>query len=99
MQQEFADLEESFAEPAATIASLEQQLVENSTALAASKEQISDLQSSNQEFAKRMEQYKSSLPLTWVGGAALACLLVGFLGGLWWTDYRSRKRHGGIRIY
>jgi len=26
-------------------------------------------------------------------------MLGGFLFGLWWIDYRSRKRHGGIRIY
>ena len=26
-------------------------------------------------------------------------LIGGFLLGLWWVDQRSRKRHGGIRIY
>jgi len=25
--------------------------------------------------------------------------LAGFLGGLFWVDHRSRKRHGGIRLY
>ena len=39
------------------------------------------------------------------GGVALiypasAVIVVGgLLFGFWWTDYRSRKRHGGIRIY
>jgi hypothetical protein len=32
-------------------------------------------------------------------GAIGACLIAGFVGGLWWVDQRSRKRHGGIRIY
>jgi cbb3-type cytochrome oxidase subunit 3 len=39
------------------------------------------------------------MPLPWVAGALGVCLLAGFLVGLWWVDYRSRKRHGGIRIY
>jgi hypothetical protein len=34
-----------------------------------------------------------------VGSAIAVCLIAGFLGGLWWVDHRSRKRHGGIRIY
>jgi hypothetical protein len=32
-------------------------------------------------------------------GATSVCLIAGFLAGLWWIDYRSRKRHGGFRIY
>ena len=45
------------------------------------------------------ERYKGSLPLRWVAGATAVCLIGGFLLGLWWVDHRSRKRHGGIRIY
>ena len=32
-------------------------------------------------------------------GSVIAITVLGFLGGLWYTDHRSRKRHGGIRIY
>jgi len=37
--------------------------------------------------------------VSWVGGAIALCLIAGFVGGLWWVDQRSRRRHGGIRIY
>ena len=33
------------------------------------------------------------------GMLLLVCLIAGFIGGLLWVDHRSRKRHGGIRIY
>ena len=45
------------------------------------------------------ERYRGSVPLKWVGGVIAVCLIAGILIGLWWVDYRSRKRHGGIRIY
>lgn len=99
LQQEMSELQESFAQPAATIASLEQELAANKTALETSRQEITELNAVNDDFARRFEQYRGSLPLRWVGGATAACLLAGFLGGLWWTDYRSRKRHGGVRIY
>ena len=40
-----------------------------------------------------------SLPLSWIAAAIGVCLIAGFLLGMWWADYRSRQRHGGIRIY
>ncbi|MBT8083977.1 MAG: TIGR04211 family SH3 domain-containing protein [Woeseia sp.] len=99
LQQELVDLQQSFAQPAATIAALEQDLQSSNAALETSDQTISELNIVVDDYSKRFEQYKNSLPLRWVGGATAVCLLAGFLGGLWWTDYRSRKRHGGIRIY
>lgn len=99
LQAEVTRLEESFAEPAATIASLEQRLAESTGELDSAQERIAELREQNDDYAERYSQYKYSLPLKWVGGAIIVCLLGGFLAGLWWTDYRSRKRHGGIRIY
>jgi len=99
VQGELDRLRQSFADPAATIATLEQELEETETLLASSEARVEDLSASNREFAERYSEYKYSLPLKWVGGAIVVCLLAGFLGGLWWTDYRSRKRHGGFRIY
>ena len=99
LQEELTRLRASFAQPAATIASLEQRLDESAAALSQSRQQVDELTTQNDEYVERYSQYKYSLPLKWVGGALLVCLLAGFLGGLWWTDYRSRQRHGGIRIY
>lgn len=99
LQQELEETRAAFAQPAATIASLEARVGELTDELTDSEERVSELSEQNTEFADRYSQYKYSLPLKWVGGAIVVCLLAGFLGGLWWTDYRSRKRHGGIRIY
>lgn len=99
LEQALEETRAAFAEPAATIASLEQQLGEQQTALEEAQSRAEELAAENRGYERRREQYKYSLPMTWVGGAVFVCLLAGFLGGLWWTDYRSRKRHGGIRIY
>jgi SH3 domain protein len=99
LQEELARTRAAFAEPAATIAALEQQLGDQSAELSDSNSRVAELTDRNKKLADRYSQYKYSLPVSWVGGAVAVCLLAGFLGGLWWTDYRSRKRHGGIRIY
>lgn len=99
LQQELDNLRAAFAEPAETIERLEQQLDEHQAEITEAQAQISDLTEQNDDLAARQDQYKYSLPVKWVGGALAVVLLAGFLGGLWWTDYRSRKRHGGIRIY
>ena len=63
------------------------------------KAEIDALREENESIQGLKEQYRGSVPLTWVAGVIALCLVVGFLVGLWWVDHRSRKRHGGIRIY
>ena len=99
LERKLADLNAAFSQPAATIATLEQQVADSNAALDAATERGEELQAENASLRNRQSQYKYSLPVTWVGAALAVILLAGFLGGLWWTDYRSRKRHGGIRIY
>lgn len=97
-----ADLERTkaqFAEPAAAIDDLQQQVLEQNAALAKSAAQVEELTEANTRYVSRQEQYEYSLPLVWVAGAMLVCLIAGTLTGMWWLDYRSRKRHGGIRVY
>jgi SH3 domain protein len=89
----------AFAEPAATIDELRNQAGQLSSELEDARAQIVDLQEENASIEGLKEQYSGSVPLQWVGGVILVCLIAGFLVGLWWVDYRSRKRHGGIRIY
>jgi len=99
LQQELESLKAAFAAPAATIASLEDQVADKNSALETSEARVAELSEENSDYADRYSQYKFSLPFKWVGGAMFVCLLGGFLIGLWWIDLRSRKRHGGIRIY
>jgi SH3 domain protein len=99
LQKELADLKRAFAAPAATIAALEQKLADGQASLDESSARNLQLSSENENYRKRHDQFKHSLPFSWVAGASGVCLLVGFLGGLWWIDQRSRKRHGGVRLY
>lgn len=99
LQGELEEAMRRFAGPAATIAALEQQLTEHLAELEESRNRIVELSEQNERFAERQASYQYSLPLSWVGGALGVSLLAGFLGGLWWLDYRSRRRHGGFRIY
>ena len=99
LQQELEATRQQFAVPAATIAALEQQISERQTALEDSVRKLDELREENTNYKSRQDQFQFSLPLTWVGGAMGVCLLAGFLAGLWWLDHRSRKRHGGVRIY
>ena len=99
LKQELESTKAAFAAPAETIGSLEQQLAERNSALESSAARIAELTDENKDYEERYGQYKYSLPFKWVGGAMFVCLLGGLLIGLWWIDVRSRKRHGGIRIY
>jgi SH3 domain protein len=90
---------QSFAEPAAAIGRLEAEVGSLTSQLEAAQAQVDELQQENASIRGLEEQYRGSVPIKWVGGAVVLCLIIGFIGGLRWVDYRSRKRHGGIRIY
>lgn len=96
---ELAEARAAFAEPAATIDALRTETTALTAQLEASQAEVTELQDEVASIQAMKDRYKGSLPLSWVFAATLVCLIVGLLGGLWWSDYRSRKRHGGIRIY
>jgi SH3 domain protein len=96
---ELAEARQAFAAPAATIDALKQEAADLQARLDESESNASELSEENESLHSRQSQYKNSMPLQWVAGAAGACLIGGFLLGLWFVDQRSRKRHGGIRIY
>lgn len=99
LRSELETLHQQFARPAATMASLEQEVAELKENLVGTQARITQLDTQNAGLRGRQSQYKYSLPLQWVAGALGVCLVGGFLFGLWWVDQRSRRRHGGIRIY
>lgn len=96
---ELAETKRAFAGPAATIQSLKDETASLSEKLTTAEAEIESLTAENASIQGLKEQYKGSLPLSWVGAAIGVCLIGGFLAGLWWIDYSSRKRHGGVRIY
>ena len=66
---------------------------------AAAQDMLNELRQENDSLNSRLASYRGSLPLTWVGLAVAVALVGGFLSGLWWLDFVSRRRHGGFRIY
>ena len=96
---ELAETKQAFAAPAATIETLRNDVLTFETQLAESTAQVSVLEEENASIRGLKEQYKGSLPLTWVAIAIGVCLIGGLLLGMWWVDSQNRKRHGGIRIY
>jgi SH3 domain protein len=99
LRQELEENKAAFAAPAATIDALEQQLETSRASAVESTAKVEELTAQLEDARGRQDQFKYSMPITWVGGAMFVCLLGGFLAGLWWVDRASRKRHGGIRIY
>ena len=99
LQQELADTKNAFAAPAALIDSLESDVARQKAALNETAAKVDALTAENTKYRQRQGGFKYSMPFRWVAGALGVCLLAGFLLGLWTVDHRSRKRHGGIRIY
>lgn len=99
LAKELEEARKAFADPAATIDALKKKGAELQQELDSGKAKLAELGDENTALRKRQAQFKNSMPLTWVAGAAGACLVAGFIAGLAWVDRRSRSRHGGIRIY
>ncbi len=96
---ELEEMRQAFAGPAETIDTLKEQAAQLQSQLEDSQASVAELAEDNDDFRSRQDLFKNSLPFSWVGGAIGVCLLGGFFAGLRWMDYRSRRRHGGIRIY
>lgn len=66
---------------------------------AEARELLAQMRQQNDEYEARLDRYRHSLPLPWVGAALLISVLGGFLAGWWWLDASIRRRYGGFRIY
>ena len=96
---ELEEAKAAFAEPAATNEQLRNEATDLTTRLETAQAEIVALREENVSVQRLKEQDRGSVPIAWVGGVILVCLVLGFLVSQWWGDYRSRKRHGGIRVY
>lgn len=99
LARELEQAREALADPTATIDELRDEAAKLSSELEDARSQVSALEDQQASVEALKERYRGSVPFSWVGGVIAVCLVAGFLLGLRWVDYRSRKRHGGIRIY
>jgi SH3 domain protein len=60
---------------------------------------VEQLELENAEYRQQLGIGDWKMPWRWAALAALLALAGGVGLGVWWFDYRSRKRHGGFRIY
>ena len=95
---ELADLKSAYAEPAARLDALQQEVSDLRMERDAAATRGAELEAANAGLVRQQARYRYSLPYSWVGGAAVVCFVAGILLGLWWVDYQIRRRHGGIRV-
>lgn len=99
LQADLDSVREQFAGSAGRIAELESALSTAESRVAGQQDELDALKRENADFEQKMALYGFSLPWPIALGAMLITLVLGFFAGTWWLDYRSRKRHGGFRIY
>ncbi|MEW8212782.1 MAG: hypothetical protein AB2735_20150, partial [Candidatus Thiodiazotropha taylori] len=57
------------------------------------------IQQENESLRARQGEFGTMLPLKWGLIASAITFIVGIVAGIALFDYRSRRRHGGFRIY
>jgi SH3 domain protein len=70
--------------------------LENTEGIVAALDQV---QQENESLRTRHELFSQVIPLNWGLIATGITFILGIVAGIALFDYRSRKRHGGIRIY
>lgn len=60
---------------------------------------VDELQQENADYRQRLSGDEWMVPVRWGMIAAGITLLLGIATGIAFFDYRSRRRHGGYRIY
>lgn len=83
----------------AEIARLEAAVAAATERAEAAEDERLGLQSELRSLRERMDAMQVKVPLWWLLAAAGIALILGCLGAWRWFDYRSRRRHGGFRIY
>lgn len=106
LQKELSALRESVEPDKAELASLQeqvqatgQQLEQSQVEASIRAERLEQLEQENTEYRQQLGIGEWKMPWRWALLGIGFSLLAGIGFGTWWFDRRSRKRHGGFRIY
>lgn len=94
-----AEVRSEFSGSAERIDTLTRDLQAATASAATLQADLDRVTEQNTEYEQKMRGFGFSLPWPIALGAMLVALALGFAGGFWWIDSRSRRRHGGFRIY
>jgi SH3 domain protein len=65
----------------------------------AASDEVARLQAENGELRDDLASLSDGVPRSWLLIGVVGALLVGIFVAWRWFDFRSRKRHGGFRVY
>ena len=106
LQAEFKTLQDSVAPDKLELVSLQEQLqatgqeLEQSQVDASSRAtRLEQLERENTDYRQQLGIGEWKMPWRWAAVGIVFSLLAGIGLGMLWFDGRSRKRHGGFRIY
>ncbi len=99
LEQKLAKTEEELTTTRETLAEIKAQADEAAVVAGQRAQELERLEEENAEFRLRLGASQITIPLDWAAIAAGLTMVLGFVAGLVWFDYRSRRRHGGFRIY
>jgi len=106
LQAEFKALQDSVGPDKLELASLQEQLQITGQELEQSQVDASEraarleqLEQENAEYQQQLGIGEWKMPWRWATAGIVFSLLAGIVLGMLWFDSRSRKRHGGFRIY
>ena len=99
IRSELSSAEEARLAAEQTTQQLNTEMRSSADSAEAIQDTLARLKQENSSYENRLETYRGSVPLTWVAAALLVTLIGGFIGGMAWIDYLSRRRHGGFRVY
>ena len=99
LNHESAAMRETLSAAHRRVTELEKRAATSAALAGESRRRLEALHDENQDFRKRLAAHGYAVQLPWVLGATGASLFLGLVGGVWFLDYRIRRRHGGYRIY
>ncbi len=101
LETELEDVRRQFGEAEQLTSSLQEKLEQVNQGARSQSQETARLRKEHAVLQERLAEKEEVrlIPLTWSLYAVLGSLVLGFIGGIAWFDYRSRKRHGGYRIY